>query len=269
MPNEQKVNIKKFYQNSSKPRNYVPSALVTSPPEYPPVMSGLMQINPETKDIWISAGKELVSDWINVTGAGSSGTIAIQDNGTPISAAATILNFVGATSVSGDPNVTITIPTGPIIFKNTIPGAVNSSPGEKTSYIVQIPGKTIKEGSVVRIHYRSRMLSDTFASNFVQPTIRISSNPSGATGTMVGYDRFQNPSTSTTVSQMTRTFIVSNDLKTYALDDKNFYSDDNTQRGIEAVLAIDWTITQYIKFNIDIPVGPGSAQGVFYLIEIF
>jgi hypothetical protein len=200
---------------------------------------------------------------------GGSGPIAIQDNGTPISAAATILNFVGATSVSGDPNVTITIPTGPIIFKNTIPGAVNSSPGEKTSYIVQIPGKTIKEGSVVRIHYRSRMLSNPLTSNFVEPIIRIGTSASGATGVAVGYDRFENPSTATTVSQMTRTLIVSNDLKTYALDDKNFYTDDNTQRGIEAVLAIDWTITQYIKFNIDIPVGPGSAQGVFYLIEIF
>lgn len=83
MPNEQKVKVRKFYQNSSRPSNYVPNALVTSPPEYPPLMSGLMQINPETKDIWISAGREFLSDWINITagGGGGGGVTSIDVNG--------------------------------------------------------------------------------------------------------------------------------------------------------------------------------------------
>jgi hypothetical protein len=70
-------NLKKFYQNSPKPVNYLPNVLVDDDPSYPPLMSGLMQINPETKDIWISAGKELVSDWINITG-GSTPVVVPQ-----------------------------------------------------------------------------------------------------------------------------------------------------------------------------------------------
>jgi len=81
MANEKKTNIKKFYQQAAKPANYVPNTLVTSSPAYPPTMSGLMHINPETKDIWISAGKELVSDWINVTsgGGGGGGTYTVSN----------------------------------------------------------------------------------------------------------------------------------------------------------------------------------------------
>jgi hypothetical protein len=72
-------NLKKFYQNSPKPVNYLPNFLVDGSPQYAPTMSGLMLINPTTKDIWVSAGKELVSDWINIVGGGG-GTYTV-DNG--------------------------------------------------------------------------------------------------------------------------------------------------------------------------------------------
>jgi hypothetical protein len=78
---ENKVKRKKFYQNASKPSNYVPSALVTTSPDYPPIMSGLMQIDPVTKDIWISAGRELVTDWINIASGGGGGGTYTASNG--------------------------------------------------------------------------------------------------------------------------------------------------------------------------------------------
>lgn len=77
----EKSNRKKFYQNSRQPVNYIPNVLVTESPGYPPLMSGLMQINPETKDIWISAGREFVSDWINITAGGGGGGTYTVDNG--------------------------------------------------------------------------------------------------------------------------------------------------------------------------------------------
>lgn len=73
-------NIKKFYQQSPKPFNYVPSDLVEGPPQQPPQMSGLMRINPDTGDIWISAGKSLVSDWRLITGGGGGSSITLQTN---------------------------------------------------------------------------------------------------------------------------------------------------------------------------------------------
>jgi hypothetical protein len=74
-------NLKKFYQNSPKPVNYLPNVLVDGSPQYAPTMSGLMLINPNTKDIWISAGKEFVSDWISIVGGGGS-SITLQTNNT-------------------------------------------------------------------------------------------------------------------------------------------------------------------------------------------
>jgi hypothetical protein len=74
-------NLKKFYQNSPKPVNYLPNFLVDGSPQYAPTMSGLMLINPTTKDIWVSAGKELVSDWINIVGGGGGGGTYTVNNG--------------------------------------------------------------------------------------------------------------------------------------------------------------------------------------------
>lgn len=73
-------NIKKFYQQSAKPFNYVPNDLVDGVPVLPPVMSGLMRIDPSAGNIWISAGNTLVSDWKLITGGGGGGTYT-ADNG--------------------------------------------------------------------------------------------------------------------------------------------------------------------------------------------
>lgn len=66
-------NIKKFYQQAPKPFNYVPSDLVSGGPVLPPTMSGLMRIDPDSGDIWVSAGNTLVSDWKLITGGGGGG----------------------------------------------------------------------------------------------------------------------------------------------------------------------------------------------------
>lgn len=66
-------NIKKFYQQAPKPFNYVPSDLVSGSPVLPPTMSGLMRIDPDSGDIWVSAGNTLVSDWKLITGGGGGG----------------------------------------------------------------------------------------------------------------------------------------------------------------------------------------------------
>ena len=52
-------NIKKFYQQSPKPFNYVPSDLVEGYPQQPPAMSGLMRIDPVAGNIWVSAGNKI------------------------------------------------------------------------------------------------------------------------------------------------------------------------------------------------------------------
>ena len=75
-------NLKKFYQNSPKPVNYLPNVRIDGVPQYAPTMSGLMLINPTTKDIWVSAGKELVSDWINIATGGGGTSLTLQTNGT-------------------------------------------------------------------------------------------------------------------------------------------------------------------------------------------
>jgi hypothetical protein len=72
-------NIKKFYQQAPKPFNYVPSDLVSGGPVLPPTMSGLMRIDPDSGDIWVSAGNTLVSDWKLITGGGGGGNQGLQD----------------------------------------------------------------------------------------------------------------------------------------------------------------------------------------------
>jgi hypothetical protein len=271
MPNEQRVNIKKFYQNSAKPRNYVPNALVTSSPDYPPVMSGLMQINPETKDIWVSAGRELVSDWINITsGGGVSGTISIQDNGTPISAAATILNFVGATNVSGDPNVTITIPTGPVIFKDTKVGtAVANTLAVGVTYSRLIPANTVTPGSIIRISYRVK--KDTLA-NTGPAVMAINIGTSYPTSSAKAYALINwSIVLPNAYAQLKREFVVDSitSITKYISNKKEFF-DDSTEALTEEGSAINWTIDQTIYFTIQhIASAVDSAAGSFYCIEIY
>jgi len=272
MANEKKTNIKKFYQQSAKPANYVPNTLVTSSPAYPPTMSGLMHINPETKDIWISAGKELVSDWINVTsgGGGVSGTISIQDNGTPVSAAATILNFVGATSVSGDPNVSITIPTGPVIFKNTSPGNdVKNTTTPGVTYSQLIPAGTVTPGSIIRISYR---VKKDLVANSGAAYIGINigtSYPASFTAAFAQIDwsiLFPNA-----YGQLKREFVVDSVTgNTKFISNKASIFDDGTEALSEESGSINWAIDQTIFFTIThLTSLVDTAAGSFYCIEIY
>lgn len=93
-------NLKKFYQNSAKPVNYLPNFLVDGSPQYAPTMSGLMLINPTTKDIWVSAGKEFVSDWINIVGGGGGGAVTSVVQGPGISISSTGPGGTGVVTVS-------------------------------------------------------------------------------------------------------------------------------------------------------------------------
>lgn len=97
-------NLKKFYQNSARPVNYLPNFLVDGSPQYAPTMSGLMLINPTTKDIWVSAGKEFVSDWINIVGGGGGGVTSIIA-GTNISITSTGPGGTGAVTINSSGGV--------------------------------------------------------------------------------------------------------------------------------------------------------------------
>ena len=272
MPNEQKVKVKKFYQNSSRPSNYVPNALVTSSPDYPPLMSGLMQINPETKDIWISAGRELVSDWINIaSGGGGGGAVAVQFNGATISAAASTLNFVGTNIqlVQGDPLVTITIPQVPLIIKNTDIGTtVKNTLTVGQTYSVTIPANTVQPGSIVKITYRAvkeALLNDG-------PTqISIRTGSSFATSTAIAYaDITWSIATPNRYGQIKREFVVGSDSKTKYISNKATFFHDDTEALSEEITLIDWTVSQTLYFGIQhLTSVTDSAAGSFYCIEIY
>ena len=272
MPNEQRVNIKKFYQNSAKPRNYVPNALVTSSPDYPPVMSGLMQINPETKDIWISAGRELVSDWINVAGGGGGGNIAVQFNGTPVSTAATALNFVGTniTSITGDPLVTITIPQVPLIFKDTQAGAeVKNSLVPGITYSRLIPANTVTPGSIIRISYRVRKNA---LANTGPAYLSINIGTSYPTSFTIAFAQIDwSILLPNTYGQLKREFVVDSvTSNTKYISNKASIFDDATEALSEEVSAIDWTINQTLYFTIQhLTSATDSAAGSFYCVEIY
>jgi hypothetical protein len=150
-------NIKKFYQQSAKPFNYVPNDLVDSDPTIPPVMSGLMRINPDTGDIWVSAGNTLVSDWKLITGGGGGGggVSSIDVNGgTGIS-----VSPAGPITTSGTFTVTNTAPDQTVTFVNgtgiSVTGLypnftiTNSAPGvtyTASNGIVQNPANNFELG---------------------------------------------------------------------------------------------------------------------------
>ena len=273
MPNEQRVNIKKFYQNSAKPRNYVPNALVTSSPDYPPVMSGLMQINPETKDIWISAGRELVSDWINIaSGGGGGGAVAIQYDGDVISAAATTLNFVGGniSSVDGDPTVTITIPQVPLIFKNTSVGTeVKNSLVPEITYSQLIPGKTVTPGSIIRISYR---VKKSALANTGPAYLSINIGTSYPTSSPIAFAQIDWSILLPNVyGQLKRELVVDSvTSNTKYISNKASIFEDSTQALSEEVSAINWTVDQTLYFTIQhLTSATDSAAGSFYCVEIY
>jgi len=111
-------NFKKFYQNSPKPVNYLPNVRIDGVPQYAPTMSGLMLINPTTKNIWVSAGKEQVSDWISIVG-GSGSSILLQTNNVTNPTQSILNLYSGDGTVSliddglGNVNLTIPAPTKP------------------------------------------------------------------------------------------------------------------------------------------------------------
>jgi hypothetical protein len=267
---EKKTNIKKFYQQSAKPSNYVPSALVTSSPSYPPTMSGLMHINPETKDIWISAGKELVSDWINITGGGGGGAVAVQYNSTPVSAAASTLNFIGTNlDVSGDPIVSITIPQVPYIIKDTNLGTdVKNTLVSGQTYSVLIPGKTVTAGSIIRVTYRVVKGADPLGPTDID--IRIGPTNNYSIYTSVAFGRINYSITDPNkFGQITRYFIYDGAL-TKAIDSKGPNFTDDAEALDKYDFTIDWTVTQYMMFGIQhLTSVTDSGQGVFYSIEIY
>jgi hypothetical protein len=269
MATEKKTNIKKFYQQSAKPSNYVPNALVTSPPIYPPSRSGLMQINPETKDIWISAGRELVSDWINIT-SGGGGAVAVQYNGNPVSAAASTLNFIGTNlTVAGDPLVNITIPQVPRIIKSTAIGTpVQNTFTAGPTYSVQIDPGTVTPGSIIRVTYRIKKGPGPLG-----PTdfdIRIGPTNNYPIYTSIAYAKINYSLTNPNrYGQLTRHFIYDG-VVTKALDNKGANFIDDVDAGGTWEPVIDWTVTQYMMFGIQhMSSITDSAEGVFYCIEIY
>ena len=127
-------NLKKFYQNSPKPVNYLPNFLVDGSPQYAPTMSGLMLINPTTKDIWVSAGKELVSDWVSIVGGG--GGTYTADNGLTESP---VGNFqLGGTLISD-----VTIDGGKFVFLIDALSEFGVAARDKMSFVADSGGAGI------------------------------------------------------------------------------------------------------------------------------
>lgn len=232
---EKKSNIKKFYQQSPKPSNYVPNVLVTSNPAYPPLMSGLMQINPETKDIWISAGKELVSDWINITSGG----------GTPC-------------------------PTCVTIFKDTKAGTpVANTLVAGVTYSRLIPANTVTPGSIIRISYRVK--KDTLA-NTGPAYLAINIGTSYPASTTIAFAQIDwSILLPNAYGQLKREFVVDSiTSNTKYINNKAAIFDDATQALTEEFAAINWTIDQTIYFTIQhLTSAVDSAAGSFYCIEIY
>lgn len=265
------ANIKKFYQQSAKPFNYVPNDLVDGAPVLPPSMSGLMRIDPNTGNIWISAGNTLVSDWRLITGGGGGGgAIAIQYNGNPISAAATVLNFVGGLTVSGDPLVTIDIPTGPVIFKNTSPGnIIKNTTLQEVTYSQLIPENTVTPGSIIRISYRVKKEA---TSNTGPAYIAINIGTSYQASSTVAFAEIDwSIVLPNAYGQLKREFVVDSvTADTKFIDNKVPIFDDNTQALSEESEFIDWSINQTIFFTIQHPLSVAdSAAGSYYCIEIY
>jgi hypothetical protein len=232
---EKKSNIKKFYQQSPKPSNYVPNVLVTSGPAYPPLMSGLMQINPETKDIWISAGKELVSDWINITSGG----------GTPC-------------------------PTCVTIFKDTKVGTeVKNTLVAGVTYSQFIPKDTITPGSIIRISYRVK--KNTLA-NTGPAYLAINIGTSYPASSTIAFAEIDwSILLPNAYGQLKREFVVDSiTSNTKYINNKASIFDDATQALTEEFAAINWTIDQTIYFTIQhLTSVTDSAAGSFYCIEIY
>lgn len=201
---------------------------------------------------------------------GGGGPIAIQENGNPVSAAATILNFVGATSVTGDPNVTVTIPTGPIIFKNTSVGTdVKNTTVPGITYSRLIPANTVTPGSIIRVSYRVK--KDTVA-NTGPAYMAINIGTSYAVSSTVAFAEIDwSVLLPNAYGQIEREFVVDSvTSNTKFISNKSPVFDDDTRSLSEEFSFIDWTVNQNFYFTIQhLTSVSDSAAGSFYCIEIY
>lgn len=200
---------------------------------------------------------------------GGSGAIAIQYNGNPVSAVATVLNFVGGVDVSGDPLVTIDIPTGPVIFKNTDYGTdVTETLALSQTYSQEIPANTVKPGSIIRVTYR--VVKDRFANNG-PAKITISVGSSFVAAPVLAFAEiswsFADPNV---YGQIKREFVVDSGNRIKFINNKVSIFSDDTEAASEEVGIIDWTVNQTFYFGIQhIDSAVDSAIGSFYCIEIY
>jgi hypothetical protein len=141
------ISRKKFYQNASKPANYVPNVLVGTAPAFPPTMSGLMQIDPSTGDIWISAGNELVSDWRLITGGGGGTSLVLETNGVTNGDQALLnLRDTGGSGISGviledGGSGTVFVSLNPSVVKTVNPLTANVTiPLFNQTTFINVPG---------------------------------------------------------------------------------------------------------------------------------
>ena len=108
-------NIKKFYQHSNKQYYYLPHAVGHGSPFTIPEDAGLMYIDVDTQDIYVSAGRTNVSDWKIVTGGGGS-SITLSTNGT-VNNDQTALNLQEGTGIALTDNG-----LGQVTIENTAAG---------------------------------------------------------------------------------------------------------------------------------------------------
>jgi hypothetical protein len=148
-------NIKKFYQQSAKPFNYVPNDLVDGAPVLPPVMSGLMRIDPNTGNIWISAGNTLVSDWRLITGGGGGGGVTSIIAGTNIS--------ITSTGPGGTGAVTINSSGGGATYNGNQGVYKNTTLSPETFQL----GGPIGQGSLVKFLEDREIYTDAYTLNFI------------------------------------------------------------------------------------------------------
>ena len=109
-------NIKKFYQHSNKQYYYLPHAVGHGSPFTIPEDAGLMYIDIDTQDIYVSAGKSSVSDWQLING-GSGPVLNVYTNTNP-NLSQTQLDLTNGTGIN------ITNPVGGVVQFDLDPNTV-------------------------------------------------------------------------------------------------------------------------------------------------
>lgn len=107
-------NIKKFYQHSNKQYYYLPHAIGHGAPTTIPEDAGLMYIDIDSGNAYVSTAKSQVSDWKMITG-GSGGSLLLQTNSTN-NADQTLLDLQEGTGITLTDNG-----TGGVIIETIAP----------------------------------------------------------------------------------------------------------------------------------------------------